>query len=86
MVGLVTAALAVADEIQLAVASNFTDAIKQITGRFEQQSGHKISLAFGSTGKHYAQIKNGAPFAAFFAADAQRPIRSRLARHPSALS
>ena len=73
MVSLVTAAPAVADEIQVAVASNFTDPIKEIARRFEQQSGHKISLAFGSTGKHYAQIKHGAPFEAFFAADAKRP-------------
>jgi molybdate transport system substrate-binding protein len=29
----------------------------------------------GSTGKHYAQIRNGAPFDAFFAADADRPMR-----------
>src|SRR6185503_13564172 len=27
----------------------------------------------GSTGGHYAQIKNGAPFEAFFSADAERP-------------
>ena len=30
-------------------------------------------VSSGSTGGHYAQIKNGAPFEAFFAADAERP-------------
>ena len=71
--GLVNPALATAAEIQIAVASNFTAAIRDIAERFEQQSGHKVTLVFGSTGKHYAQIKNGAPLDAFFAADVTRP-------------
>jgi molybdate transport system substrate-binding protein len=62
-----------ADEIRVAVASNFTDTIKDIAGLFEKKTGHQVALAFGSTGKHYAQIKNGAPFEAFFAADIRRP-------------
>jgi len=62
-----------ADEIRIAVASNFAEAIKAIAQQFEQQSGHRVILIFGSTGKHYAQIKNGAPFDAFFAADTKRP-------------
>jgi len=64
---------AMADEIRIAVASNFAGAIKAAVGLFEAESGHSVTLAFGSTGKHYAQIRNGAPFDAFFAADAQRP-------------
>ena len=40
---------------------------------FEKNSGHKVKLVFGSTGKHYAQIHNGAPFDIFFAADIKRP-------------
>ncbi len=73
LLGLFTAASAVADEIRVAVASNFTTAIRDIAGRFEQQSGNKVTLVFSSTGKHYAQIIHGAPFDAFFAADARRP-------------
>jgi molybdate transport system substrate-binding protein len=64
-----------AEEIRVAVASNFTAAITSITKRFEENTGHKVTLIFGSTGKHYAQIKNGAPFDAFFAADPRRPKR-----------
>lgn len=64
---------AAADEIRVAVASNFTHAIKNIAERFTDKTGHKVVLIFGSTGKHYAQIKNGAPFDAFFAADVRRP-------------
>jgi molybdate transport system substrate-binding protein len=62
-----------ATEIKVAVAGNFTDTIKAISKKFESNTGHKVSLSFGSTGKHYAQIKNGAPFHAFLAADIKRP-------------
>lgn len=62
-----------ADEIRVAVASNFVHTMKSIAERFTDKTGHKVILIFGSTGKHYAQIKNGAPFDAFFAADVQRP-------------
>ena len=65
----------IADEIRVAVASNFTHVIKAIAGRFESQTGHQVTLSFGSTGRHYAQITNGAPFDLFFAADAARPRR-----------
>ena len=64
---------AMAGEIKLAVASNFASAITAIAERFEANTGHKVKLIFGSTGKHYAQIRNGAPFDAYFAADARRP-------------
>lgn len=69
----VTTTSVTADEIRVAVASNFANAIREIAGRFERQTAHKVTLVFGSTGKHYAQIKHGAPFDAFFAADAKRP-------------
>jgi molybdate transport system substrate-binding protein len=62
-----------ADAIRVAVASNFSEAAKEIAARYEQRSGQKLILIFGSTGKHYAQIKHGAPFDIFFAADARRP-------------
>ena len=66
---------AMAEEIRVAVASNFKDAITLIAERFETGTGHEVTLIFGSTGKHYAQIRNGAPFDAFFAADKHRPER-----------
>jgi len=62
-----------ADEILIAVASNFKSAIAEIAKEFEENTNHKVTLIFGSTGKHYAQIKNGAPFDAFFSADSKRP-------------
>ena len=64
---------AAADEVQVAVASNFRETLIAVAIRFEQRSGHELTLITGSTGKHYAQIVNGAPFDAFFAADTRRP-------------
>jgi molybdate transport system substrate-binding protein len=64
-----------ADEIRAAVASNFRPALAAAAERFQHTSGHVVTLIPGSTGKHYAQIRNGAPFDAFFAADAERPRR-----------
>jgi len=61
-----------ADSARIAVASNFAPTIKKLASAYQTNSGHQIQLAFGSTGKHYAQIHHGAPFDAFFAADVRR--------------
>ena len=67
------AALAHADEVQVAVAANFTAPMQKIAAEFEKDTGHKAQLAFGATGKFYAQIKNGAPFEILLAADDTTP-------------
>jgi len=67
------AAEGVADEVRIAVATNFVGAMEALVERFEATSGHTVLVSSGSTGGHYAQIKNGAPFEAFFAADSERP-------------
>ena len=67
------AAHADADEIKVAVATNFVTAMNALVERFAQTSGHTVLVSSGSTGAHYAQIKNGAPFEAFFSADTDRP-------------
>jgi len=64
-----------AAELRVATASNFRNAMNALAPRFEQVSGHRVVPVYGSTGKHFAQIVNGAPFDAFFAADARRPER-----------
>ncbi len=61
------------DEIRVAVSGNFSVAMAAIVKRFEATTGHSVTLMFGSTGKLYAQIRNGASVDAFFAADARRP-------------
>lgn len=64
-----------ADTIQVAVAANFTAPMKEIITAFEQQTGHVVKAAYGSTGKFYAQISNGAPFEALLAADETTPVK-----------
>lgn len=66
-------ALGQAAQARIAVAGNFAAPMKSIVTAFQQHSGHRVLLSFGSTGKLYAQIKNGAPFDALMAADQRRP-------------
>ena len=64
-----------ADEVQVAVAANFTAPMKAIVAEFEKATGHKAQLSFGATGKFYAQIRNGAPFQVFLSADDETPAK-----------
>ncbi len=67
--GFIIPTFASAEELTIAVASNFSAPMKVIAANFEQQSKHKLLLSFGATGKFYAQIKHGAPFDVLLAAD-----------------
>lgn len=67
------ASCVLAGEARIAVAANFTDAMREIAALFEHRSGHTTRISYGSTGKLYAQIENGAPFDLFLAADMRRP-------------
>ena len=69
------AAPAWADEIPMAVAANFTAPMQKIAAAFEKETGYKVVASFGSTGKFYAQIKNGAPFEVLLAADDETPAK-----------
>ena len=68
-------ATAHADNLRIAVASNFAPMLTQLTAKFEQVSGHTLLLIPGATGQHYAQIVNGAPFDVFLSADSERPTQ-----------
>jgi molybdate transport system substrate-binding protein len=70
------ASLAVhAAEVQVAVAANFAGPMTVLAADFEKATGHKAVLSLGSTGKFYAQIRSGAPFDVFLAADDETPAR-----------
>jgi len=67
---------ALAAEVKVAVAANFTEPAKEIATRFKVRTGHDASLSFGSSGQFYAQIANGAPFEVFLSADRERPEKA----------
>jgi len=75
LVVLILSPMACADEVQVAVAANFTAPMKAIAAEFEKATGHKAQLSFGATGKFYAQIRNGAPFQVFLSADDETPAK-----------
>lgn len=70
---LLSGATANADELRVAVASNFAPVLERLAPLFEQVSGHLLVISPGATGRHYTQIVNGAPFDVFLAADVERP-------------
>lgn len=84
LIALLACASANAGEVQVAVAANFTGPIQVIGALFERDTGHKLKLSFGATGKFYAQIRNGAPFEVLLAADDETP--GKLIKEGSAVA
>lgn len=64
-----------AAELRVAVAANFMAPMARLAAAFERESGHRLQLSYGSTGRLYAQIRNGAPFDVLLAADDETPTR-----------
>jgi len=62
-----------AETIHVATASNFSQPLKLLAKSFEENSSHTVRISAASTGKLYAQIKHGAPYHLFLAADQKRP-------------
>lgn len=81
-VGIIAAVLAgsavqaKAVELRIAVATNFSDAAREIGALFEAESGYRPLFSFGATGQLYTQIAQGAPFEVFLAADQARPEKA----------
>jgi len=73
-----------ASELRIAVASNAEAAIAVLCARFEATHGVRVLRVSGSTGRHHAQIINGAPFDLLFAADAETPERLHASGHAPA--
>tara|TARA_R110000868_G_scaffold337664_3_gene598572 strand:+ start:338 stop:1084 length:747 start_codon:yes stop_codon:yes gene_type:complete len=72
---LVFSSQVLAEQVQVAVAANFTAPLQAIAAEFEKDTGHTVVASFGATGQLYAQIQHGAPFEVFLSADASTPAK-----------
>mgnify|MGYP001582384444 CR=1 FL=1 len=61
--------------LRIAVASNFTPVLKKLLVKFHQQTNINTQVISGATGALFLQIKHGAPFDIFLAADSTRPAQ-----------
>ncbi|MDP7593085.1 MAG: molybdate ABC transporter substrate-binding protein [Litorilituus sp.] len=61
--------------LRIAVASNFTPALKKLLVEFHQQTQINTQIISGATGALFLQLKHGAPFDIFIAADSTRPAQ-----------
>ena len=64
-----------AQGLTVAAASDLQVALPAIAARFEQTTGHTVTLTFGSSGNLFTQIQNGAPFDVLLSADIDYPRR-----------
>lgn len=55
----------------VAAASDLQFALEEVAGSFTEATGEQLRLSFGSTGNFARQIREGAPFQLFLAADEQ---------------
>lgn len=72
---LLASAQAYAAQSSIAVAANFKAPAKALAKAFAAQSEHRVKLSFGSSGKLYAQIIHGAPYAALLSADQDKALK-----------
>lgn len=62
-----------AEGLTVAVAANFAPAMAEISAKYTEKTATPVQVTVSSTGKLYAQIRNGAPYDLFFSADSKRP-------------
>lgn len=72
---LLTSTQAHAAQSTIAVAANFKAPAKALAKAFAAQNEHRVKLSFGSSGKLYAQIIHGAPYAALLSADQDKALK-----------
>lgn len=61
------------DTVKVAVASNFRPTLEKLAQPFESRHGHRLRISAAATGVLYQQIRHGADFHVFLAADSEHP-------------
>jgi molybdate transport system substrate-binding protein len=65
----------------IAAAANLTFALTEIVSQFERDRGSRVEVVFGASGTLTRQIRDGAPFEMFLAADEEFPGQLAAAGH-----
>lgn len=73
VISLITFAANAQPTLRIAVAANFSSALKHIAAQYTKDTGQAISITVSSSGTLYAQLTHGARFDIFFSADMARP-------------
>jgi molybdate transport system substrate-binding protein len=64
-----------AEKLTIAAAADLKFAMAEVVDKFRaNRPGDQIEVIYGSSGKFFTQIKNGAPFDLFFSADIKYPM------------
>lgn len=61
------------DKLLVAAASDLDPALREIAREFEKNGAMPVQITFGASGTLFAQIRNGAPFHVYLAADHAYP-------------
>lgn len=62
--------------LRVAAAADLKFALDEVVSKYRQvRPGVEVSLTFGSSGRFYAQLQNGAPFDVYLSADVAYPRR-----------
>jgi molybdate transport system substrate-binding protein len=60
-------------DLSVAAAADLSSALKQLAANYEQKTGVRLKLSFGSSGMLTQELQNGAPFDVFLSADMDYP-------------
>jgi molybdate transport system substrate-binding protein len=62
-----------AQQLKIAAASDLTLALEKVGAAFKKQTGIQLRVSYGSSGRFFSEIRNGAPFDVFLSADREYP-------------
>lgn len=68
------------NSFRVAAASDVKFALDSVIRIFQEETASQVTVTYGSSGKLYEQISNGAPFDIFFSADLVYPEKLQRAR------
>lgn len=72
--------IAQTNSFRVAAASDLKFALDSVIRVFEDETSSEVTVTYGSSGKLFEQISNGAPFDIFFSADLAYPEKLQRAR------